>query len=163
MSFIDSSFRPNSSTTVLVATNEANKSSLLHLRTTGGPTGFLILSDLLEVFRLSNMDLFILETMFMLKSPSFLSFGVSSINDYVESERSLRGMSHCLIANDPDRNWCRWHVATSLHVKSSPIDFKFNWTKYLQKNSDLRHFTTESQVTRHWNLFGKKEGRSPDR
>ena len=93
--------------TVLVATNERNESSLSVLRRA---EGFKILSELLlqpPRRPLSEIDEFVLEALVMLRAPSLLTSGISTINDLVESARKEQGRTYCLkTVDDQDLNWC---------------------------------------------------------
>lgn len=98
----------NNRETILVATNEHNESSLSVLRRA---EGFYILSELLRATsetkskKLTEIDEFVLETLVMLRAPSLLTSGISTINDLIESARKENRQSYCK-KKDQDLNWC---------------------------------------------------------
>ena len=95
----------NRSEIVFVATNERNESSLAVLRAV---RGFYVFSEVLKAQapQLSELDAFVLEALAMLRAPTLLSMGISTINDLVEADRAARGLSYCSKSDDPDLNWC---------------------------------------------------------
>ena len=80
-------------TNILIATNEKNLTILNKLRN----NQFIIISDLINSFKicendkvLSSLDEFIIESQFMLYAKTFISYGISQINDVIEYERKQR-------------------------------------------------------------------------
>jgi hypothetical protein len=98
--------------TILVGTNEQNETSLAHLRA----EGLTLMSDIIarhfisagdHPANLTSLEAFIVEAQFMLHAPLLLSFGISQINDVLESERAKIGLPHCLHAELVDhKSWC---------------------------------------------------------
>eukprot|EP01034_Spumella_vulgaris_P021647 gene21647-27687_t len=97
---------------ILVGTNEVNETSLSHLRSQGlTPMIDMISKHFIPSedghVKLTSLEAFIVEAQFMLHAPLFLSFGISQINDVLESERAKRGLPHCLHAEHVDhKSWC---------------------------------------------------------
>ena len=105
---------------VLVATNEKNESQLGVLR---AAPGFHILDDLLRAALRSKpidsgriatsmndeLESFVLEALVMLHAPQLLTFGVSTVNDLVESARRDAKRPFCAYLRERDPgvgNWC---------------------------------------------------------
>lgn len=91
---------------VLVATNEANETILDELRA----HRFYPIMDLMrhhclyqtgscKTTGLSSLEEFIVESQFMTDAPTFISYGISQVNDVIEYERMKQGRSWCSQSN----------------------------------------------------------------
>lgn len=82
---------------IFIATNEKNETILDRLRA----RKFIPLVDVLTVFSapsaaaLTSLEEFIIEAQFMLQADTFLSYGISQINDVIEYERMKSGKGWC--------------------------------------------------------------------
>ena len=110
---------------VAIATNEGNQTVLSELR----KFGYILVHDVIAAIQSSPNDVndisnsssspsmhpveqFAIEAQFMIEATYFISYGVSTVNDVVESERRRRNHSWCLYVDEvPQDNWCQ--IATN--------------------------------------------------
>lgn len=119
---------------LLVATNDGNQTDL---QLFSQKTNMRTISDLLtslregntrgggplkDLKRFNSVELYVIETLFMLHSPIFLSYGWHAGSDLVEYERMMNGRSYCLRYETQPAMWGSLQIETWCQVfKASTV------------------------------------------